>query len=55
MNTLQTKYDRLAVNLLQNLKNVPIIATWDDHDYGQKMMRVGIIPKGESKELFKFF
>src|SRR3970040_2738789 len=37
MNTLQSKYDRLAAKpTFQNLKNnVPIIATWDDHDYGQ--------------------
>src|ERR1700752_2259308 len=36
MDTLQAKYNRLAIKpAFKNLKkHVPIIATWDDHDYG---------------------
>jgi alkaline phosphatase D len=36
MDTLRAKYSRLAAKpSFQNLKkNVPIIATWDDHDFG---------------------
>jgi alkaline phosphatase D len=58
MNTLQSKYDRLAAKpTFQNLKkNVPIIATWDDHDYGQNDAGRHYPKKVESKELFlKFF
>ena len=58
MKTLQAKYDRLAAKAtFQNLKkNVPIIATWDDHDYGQNDSGRHYPKKEESKELFlKFF
>ena len=58
MNTLQSKYDRLAAKpTFQNLKNnVPIIATWDDHDYGQNDAGRHYPKKEASKEIFlKFF
>ena len=39
MDTLQAKYDKLSIKpTFQNLKkNIPIIATWDDHDFGIRM------------------
>ena len=58
MNSLQAKYEQLATKpTFQNLKkNVPIIATWDDHDYGQNDAGRHYPKKEESKELFlKFF
>lgn len=57
MKTLQAKYDRLASQpTFQNLKkNVPIIATWDDHDYGQNDAGRHYPKKEESKELFLNF
>ena len=58
MNTLQSKYDRMAAKpTFQNLKNnVPIIATWDDHDYGQNDAGRHYSKKAASKEIFlKFF
>jgi alkaline phosphatase D len=58
MNKLQSKYDRMAAKpTFQNLKkNVPIIGTWDDHDYGQNDVGRHYPKKEESKEVFlKFF
>lgn len=39
MDTLQAKYDKLSIKpTFQNLKKkIPIIATWDDHDFGIRM------------------
>jgi alkaline phosphatase D len=58
MDTLQMKYNILAAKpSFQNLKkNVPIIATWDDHDYGWNDIGRHYPFKAESKEIFlKFF
>jgi alkaline phosphatase D len=58
MDTLQMKYNILAAKpTFQNLKkNVPIIATWDDHDYGWNDIGRHYPFKVESKEIFlKFF
>jgi alkaline phosphatase D len=58
MDTLQMKYNILdAKPSFQNLKkNIPIIATWDDHDYGWNDTGRHYPFKTESKELFlKFF
>ncbi|MFE3847606.1 alkaline phosphatase D family protein [Flavobacterium sp. LB3P45] len=58
MITLQSKYDRMAAKpTFQNLKkNVPLIATWDDHDYGQNDAGRHYPKKEASKEIFlKFF
>ena len=57
MHTLQAKYERLAAKpTFQNLKkNMPIIATWDDHDYGQNDAGRHYPKKKESKELFLNF
>lgn len=58
MSVLQAKYDKLAAkSTFQNLKkNVPIIATWDDHDYGWNDIGRHYHYKKESKEIFlKFF
>lgn len=58
MDTLQAKYDLLAAKpTFQNLKrNIPIIATWDDHDFGWNDAGRHYPFKAESKEIFlKFF
>ncbi|RTY85913.1 alkaline phosphatase D family protein [Flavobacterium sp. RSP15] len=57
MHTLQAKYEQLAAKpTFQNLKkNMPIIATWDDHDYGQNDAGRHYPKKKESKELFLNF
>lgn len=58
MQVLQQKFDKLAAKpTYQNLKkNVPIIATWDDHDYGMNDVGKNYPFKAESKEIFlKFF
>ena len=58
MTVLQSKYDRMGAKpTFQNLKNnVPIIATWDDHDYGQNDAGRHYPKKEASKELLlKFF
>ncbi len=57
MDTLKAKYQRLASKKsFQNLKaNVPIIATWDDHDYGQNDIGKHYAFKEESKEIFLDF
>lgn len=58
MADLQAKYDLLGSRpTYQNLKKeVPIIATWDDHDYGKNDAGKNYPHKAESKEIFlKFF
>ncbi|RTY97704.1 alkaline phosphatase family protein [Flavobacterium sp. RSP49] len=57
MHILQAKYEQLAAKpTFQNLKkNMPIIATWDDHDYGQNDAGRHYPKKKESKELFLNF
>jgi len=57
MSTLQSKYEQLAAKpSFQNLKkHIPIIATWDDHDYGQNDAGRHYPKKEESKELFLNF
>lgn len=57
MDTMQKKYKQLESKpTYQNLlKNVPIIATWDDHDYGQNDIGRHYKYKKESKELFLDF
>lgn len=57
MDTLQAKYNLLAAKpSFQNLKkNVPIIATWDDHDYGWNDIGRHYPFKAESKEIFLNF
>lgn len=57
MDTLKTKYGRLAAKTsFQNLKkNVEILATWDDHDFGWNDSGRHYPFKEESKELFLDF
>jgi len=57
MDTLKAKYQRLASkSSFQNLKsNIPIIATWDDHDYGWNDIGKDYPFKKESKEIFMDF
>lgn len=57
MDTLQAKYDKLNNNpSFQNLKkNIPIIATWDDHDFGWNDAGRHYKFKDESKEIFLDF
>ena len=57
MDTLKKKYDSLSAKpTFQNLKkNVDIIATWDDHDYGLNDMGKRYPFKQESKEIFLNF
>jgi alkaline phosphatase D len=57
MTTLQAKYEQLAAKpSFQNLKkHIPIIAIWDDHDFGQNDAGRHYPKKAESKELFLSF
>ncbi len=58
MNILKRKYRKLGKKpTYKNLKrNVPILATWDDHDYGKNDAGKEYPMKAESKEIFlKFF
>lgn len=57
MNVLQAKYDSLAIKPeFQRLKKaVPIIATWDDHDFGWNDDGRYYPFKKESKEIFLNF
>jgi alkaline phosphatase D len=57
MDTMKAKYNKLASKpTFQNLqKNVPVIATWDDHDYGQNDVGRHYKHKEESKALFLDF
>ena len=57
MDTLQAKYNRLGTKeSFQNLKkNVPIIATWDDHDFGWNDAGRHYPYKEEAKEIFLDF
>lgn len=57
MDTLRAKYGRLGAKpSFQNLKeHVEIIATWDDHDYGQNDAGKHYEMKGQSKEIFLDF
>ena len=57
MDTLQLKYNMLAAKpSFQNLKqHVPIIATWDDHDFGWNDAGRHYPFKKESKEIFLNF
>ncbi len=57
MEELKAKYKKLADKpSFQNLKrNVPIIATWDDHDYGWNDIGRHYIHKEASKEIFLDF
>jgi alkaline phosphatase D len=57
MKLLQAKYAKLAANKdFQSLRaRVPIIATWDDHDYGENDAGKEFPFKAESKEIFLKF
>jgi alkaline phosphatase D len=57
MDTLKMKYQKLAnKESFQNMKqNVPIIATWDDHDFGWNDIGKEYRFKKESKEIFMNF
>ena len=57
MDTLRAKYARLGKKAsFKNLKSqVPIIATWDDHDYGWNDIGKDYPYKEESKEIFLEF
>ena len=54
MDTLRAKYGRLTSKpTFQNLKqNVPIIATWDDHDFGRNDAGRNYPYKEEAKRIF---
>jgi alkaline phosphatase D len=57
MDTLKMKYEQLnSKKSFKNLKNnVPIIATWDDHDFGLNDGGKYYCKKEESKQLFLDF
>tara|TARA_Y100000766_G_scaffold192724_1_gene165704 strand:- start:2098 stop:3258 length:1161 start_codon:yes stop_codon:yes gene_type:complete len=57
IDTLKNKYHKLSKKLsFQNLiKNVPVIATWDDHDYGWNDIGKDYLLKNESKKVFLDF
>jgi alkaline phosphatase D len=57
MNLLRARYDQLARNPhFQRLRaQTPIIATWDDHDYGANDAGAEFPKKVESKEIFLDF
>ena len=58
IDTLKNKYHKLYKKLsFQNLiKNIPVIATWDDHDYGWNDIGKDYPLKNESKKsIFRFF
>ena len=57
MDTLKKKYNLLGnKKSFINLKNkVPILATWDDHDYGWNDIGKSYEYKEESKEIFLQF
>lgn len=57
MDTLKMKYQLLgSKESYTNLKSsVPIIATWDDHDYGWNDIGKSYLYKEESKEIFLDF
>lgn len=57
MDTLKAKYERLgSKSTFQHLKNnVPILATWDDHDYGWNDVGKEYEYKEASKEIFLNF
>ncbi|TAE84377.1 MAG: alkaline phosphatase family protein [Bacteroidetes bacterium] len=57
MDTLAAIYQRLGSKpSYQNLKkNVPIVATWDDHDYGQNDAGRHFPKKAQSKQVFLDF
>ncbi|WP_339660786.1 alkaline phosphatase D family protein [uncultured Polaribacter sp.] len=57
MAKLKSKYQRLASkeSYINLKKNVPIIATWDDHDYGKNDAGKNYRFKKQSKEIFLDF
>ena len=57
MDTLRAKYGKLAdKSSYQNLKsNIPILATWDDHDFGWNDSGRHYPFKEESKQIFMDF
>lgn len=57
MSVMRAKYDRLgAIPELRSLrKNAHIIATWDDHDYGQNDGGADFGPRKESQQEFTRF
>lgn len=57
MSVLQNKYNKLGEKMsYKNLKNnIPILATWDDHDYGWNDAGKYYEFKEESKEIFLDF
>jgi len=57
MDTLKAKYQKLGkkTSFLNLKKNMPIIATWDDHDYGANDIGRHYPFKKQSKEIFLEF
>lgn len=57
MAELQSRYDKLArkVDFLALRAQMPVIATWDDHDYGENDAGQEFPFKAESKEIFLNF
>lgn len=57
MAELQSRYDLLGANRdFRNLRSrMPVIATWDDHDYGENDAGKEYPLKAESKEIFLRF
>jgi alkaline phosphatase D len=57
MTVLKSKYDQLAAipSFAKFRKQFPILATWDDHDYGQNDAGVEYPQKRESQALFLDF
>ena len=58
MDEMQAKYDKLAADpYFKRLKQsgIPVMATWDDHDYGANDAGLEYPMKQESKEIFLDF
>jgi alkaline phosphatase D len=57
MSILKSKYDKLGAKpFFKRLKRkVPVMATWDDHDYGKNDAGKNYPKKEESKEIFLSF
>lgn len=57
MNVMRQEYEKLAANTgYQNIQKLaPVVATWDDHDYGENDAGRGYPMKEQSKQIFLDF
>lgn len=57
MDVMRQEYEKLAANTgYQNVRKIaPVVATWDDHDYGENDVGSGYPMREQSKEIFLDF